>query len=156
MSNFNLNPLFRSTVGFDRLFDMLNSETSQTNSYPPYNIEVIEENKYVISMAVAGFKESEIDITSHEGKLTVKGNKKPEEKKDRKFVHRGIAERSFTQSFELADHVEVKSAKLEDGILNIGLVREVPEKLKPRKISINGSQTTIENQAENEKEVENA
>ena len=152
MSNFNLNPLFRSTVGFDRLFDMLNSEAPQTNGYPPYNIEIVEDNKYVISMAVAGFKDAEIDITSHEGKLTIKGNKKADDKKDRKFVHRGIAERSFTQTFELADHVEVKSAKLEDGILNIGLVREVPEKLKPKKISINGNQPAIET----EKEVEEA
>lgn len=143
MNNLNLNPLFRSTVGFDRLFDMLNTESSQTNSYPPYNIEIVGENQYLISMAVAGFKEDEIDITSHEGKLTIKGNKNAEERKDRKFLHRGIAERSFTQEFELADHVKVKAAKLEDGILNIGLVREIPEAMKPRKININSSDKPV-------------
>jgi molecular chaperone IbpA len=145
MNNLNLNPLFRSTVGFDRLYDMLNTEAPQTNSYPPYNIEMLEDNKYVISMAIAGFKEEEIDITSHEGKLTVKGNKKSDDKSDRKFVHRGIAERSFTQTFELADHVEVKSAKLDDGILNIGLIREVPESMKPKKINVNGKASAMEN-----------
>ena len=143
MTNLNLNPLFRSTVGFDRLFDSLNEATTQSNSYPPYNIEVLEDNKYLISMAVAGFKDEDIDITSHESKLTIKGNKKAEGKKNRKFVHQGIAERSFTQAFDLADHVEVKAAKLENGILNVALVRVVPESMKPKKIQINAAEEKI-------------
>ncbi|MCF6766641.1 Hsp20 family protein [Thiotrichales bacterium 19S3-7] len=138
MTNFNLSPLFKSTVGFDRLFDLINSDFQSNNTgYPPYNIEVLGENDYLISMAIAGFKEDEIDITWHDGKLIVKGTRnEPNKQPDRKFLHRGIAERSFSQTFELADHVKVTDAKLENGILNITLMREVPETMKPKKIKV--------------------
>ena len=141
MTNMNLNPLLKSAIGFDHLFDMLNNDMQQTNSYPPYNIEVLEDNRYMISMAVAGFKEDDIDITVQDGKLTVKGQKQNgQDKQERRFLHQGIAERSFTQTFELADHVKVKGASLEDGILSIGLVKEIPEAKKPKKININRQQ----------------
>jgi molecular chaperone IbpA len=137
MTNLNLSPLFKSTIGFDRLFDLANSDFQVNNSYPPYNIEVLDDHEYKISMAVAGFKEDEIDITWQNGQLIVKGIKSQiNDQKDRKFLHRGIAERSFTQTFELADHVKVTEAKIENGILNIALVREIPEEMKPKKIKV--------------------
>lgn len=137
MTNLNLSPLFKSTIGFDRLFDLMNSDFQVNNSYPPYNIEVLGDHEYKISMAVAGFKEDEIDITWQNGQLIVKGIKSQvNDQKDRKFLHRGIAERSFTQTFELADHVKVTEAKIENGILNIALTREIPEEMKPKKIKV--------------------
>jgi molecular chaperone IbpA len=132
-------PLYRSTVGFDRLFSILDglAQPEQVPAYPPYNIERTGENAYRISMAVAGFAEDEITIESRENTLTVKGEKT--EKKDgdeAEFLFRGIASRSFERRFQLADHVEVKTASLENGLLHIELVREIPEAMKPRRIEI--------------------
>lgn len=136
-------PLYRSTVGFDRLFTMLDSigqpEGGQT-TYPPYNIERTGENSYRISMAVAGFSETEIDIEAHRNVLTVKGERTPEQNGEgSEVLYRGIAARSFERRFQLADHVEVNGANLKNGLLHIDLKRNVPEELKPRKIAIAAS-----------------
>ena len=139
-------PFYRSTVGFDRLFDLLDSASgvdSGVPGYPPYNIERLSENEYRITMAVAGFAEDELKIDVKEQTLNVKGEKKAE--KDGQFLHRGIAARSFERRFQLADHVEVKGADLKDGLLHIDLVRNVPERLKPRAIAIgNGKAAQLE------------
>jgi len=139
MRHVDFSPLYRSTVGFDRLFTMLDSlaapEGAQT--YPPYNIERTGENAYRISMAVAGFSESEISIEAHRNVLTVKGEKTEEEDKDNaEFLYRGIASRAFERRFQLADHVEVTGAELKNGLLHIDLKRNIPEELKPRRIAI--------------------
>lgn len=134
-------PLYRSTVGFDRLFDLLDSVSGfdgEAVSYPPYNIERLGENDYRITMAVAGFGQDDIKIDVKEQSLTIRGDKKPDEK-ERQFLHRGIAARAFERRFQLADHVEVKGADLKDGLLHIDLVRNVPERLKPRSIQIGGT-----------------
>tara|TARA_R110002167_G_scaffold202049_1_gene405775 strand:- start:4398 stop:4820 length:423 start_codon:yes stop_codon:yes gene_type:complete len=135
----NTNDLFRQTIGFDRLFNLLEGGATRENGYPPYNIEILDENHYVVSLAIAGFKENEIDITLHQGELMVEGKKEKDDQKEqnRKFVHRGIAERNFKQSFQLSDHVKVKGAKFEDGILHVALLKEVPKELQPQKIAIN-------------------
>jgi molecular chaperone IbpA len=139
MRSFDLSPLYRSTVGFDRLFSLLDQSTggdAGVAGYPPYNIERTGENAYRITMAVAGFQDSELSIESREHTLTVKGEKKPEEGKDAEVLYRGIAARSFERRFQLADHVEVKGARLENGLLHVELVREIPEAMKPRTIQI--------------------
>jgi molecular chaperone IbpA len=139
MRTFDLSPLYRSTVGFDRLFSLLDQATgveAGVPGYPPYNIERTGENAYRITMAVAGFNDSELSIESRENTLTVKGEKKAEEGKDAEILYRGIAARSFERRFQLADHVEVKGARLENGLLHVELVREIPEAMKPRTISI--------------------
>jgi molecular chaperone IbpA len=131
-------PLYRSTVGFDRLFNLLDSVTGfeeNVPAYPPYNIERLGENEYRITMAIAGFGQDEVNVEVKEQGLTVTGAKKAEDK-ERQFLHRGIAARSFERRFQLADHVEVKGADLKDGLLHIDLVRNVPERLKPRSIAI--------------------
>lgn len=139
MRTFDLSPLYRSTVGFDRLFSLLD-QTSGVEAgvpgYPPYNIERTGENAYRITMAVAGFSDSDLSIESRENTLTVKGEKKPEEGKESEVLYRGIAGRSFERRFQLADHVEVKGASLENGLLHVDLVREIPEAMKPRTITI--------------------
>jgi molecular chaperone IbpA len=138
MRHVDFTPLYRSTVGFDRLFDMLDSVSgfdAGPTTYPPYNIERLSENEYRITMAVAGFGQDDIRIEVKEQALNVAGEKKPEEK-EREFLHRGIAARTFERRFQLADHVEVKGADLKDGLLHIDLVRNVPERLKPRNIAI--------------------
>jgi molecular chaperone IbpA len=138
MRQIDFTPLYRSTVGFDRLFNMLDSVSgfdAGPTTYPPYNIERLGENEYRITTAVAGFGESEISIEVKEQTLNVAGVKKPDEQ-EREFLHRGIAARTFERRFQLADHVEVKGADLEDGLLHIDLVRNVPERLKPRNIAI--------------------
>jgi molecular chaperone IbpA len=132
-------PLYRSTVGFDRLFSLLDTlatpDSAQT--YPPYNIERTGENAYRISMAVAGFSDSEISIEAHRNVLTVKGERNEEKNEEGKeLLYRGIASRAFERRFQLADHVEVTGAALKNGLLHIDLKREVPEELKPRKIAI--------------------
>jgi len=126
-------PLFRSTVGFDPLFHML--ENSVRTDWPPYNIEKIGENEYRIVMAVAGFRPDEIDLTQHGSELTVIGQKKPEEN-GRQLLHRGLAAGNFRQAFKLADYVKVASASMQDGLLSIHLAREIPEEMKPRRIAI--------------------
>jgi molecular chaperone IbpA len=137
-------PLYRSTVGFDRLFSLLDTlgtpENGQT-TYPPYNIERTGDDAYRISMAVAGFADSEISIEAHRNVLTVKGERTEEGKDDGKEVlYRGIAARAFERRFQLADHVEVEGATLKNGLLHIDLKRNVPEELKPRKIAITNGQ----------------
>ncbi len=139
MRHVDFTPLYRSTIGFDRLAQLLDNVTGldADTTYPPYNIERLGENEYRISMAVAGFVEDEIRIEVKEQSLTVRGEKKPDQA-DRQFLHRGIAARSFERRFQLADHVEVTSAQMKDGLLDIDLKREVPERLKPRVIQIAG------------------
>jgi len=150
MRTFDLSPLYRSTVGFDRLFNMLDGPAGfdAGTGYPPYNIERLSENAYEITMAVAGFGEGDIEIEVKENALTVSGNK-TEEDESREFLHRGIATRAFERRFQLADHVQVKGAKLENGLLTVELERVIPEALKPRRIEIQGASTakTIENKA---------
>jgi molecular chaperone IbpA len=146
MRHFDFSPLYRSTIGFDRLAQLLDSVggIDAETTYPPYNIERLGENQYRISMALAGFVEDELNIEVKEQTLTVKGEKKPDAI-ERHFLHRGIAARSFERRFQLADHVEVKGASLKDGLLDIDLVRNVPERLKPRSIPI-GAPTTVTGQ----------
>jgi len=134
-------PLYRSTVGFDRLVNMLDHIAGDENGFPPYNIERVSDNEYRISMAVAGFSQDELNVEVKEQTLAVKGQKSPDDK-DRAYLHRGIATRSFERRFQLADHVEVTDADLTDGLLNIGLVRNVPERMKPRSIEIGGSKSS--------------
>ena len=142
MRTFDLSPLYRSTVGFDRLFNLLDSvgggETAQP--YPPYNIERTGDNAYRITMAVAGFGEGDLDIQAKENVLSVRGERKEEKQEgERDVLYRGIAARAFERRFQLADHVEVTGASLENGLLHIDLVREIPEAMKPRKIAIGNS-----------------
>ena len=139
MRTFDLNPLYRSTVGFDRLFGLLDSLSGDTRgeTYPPYNIERTGENAYRITMAVAGFGHDDLSIEAKENVLTVKGEKKPETQDDeRDVLYRGIASRAFERRFQLADYVEVKGADLVNGLLHVDLVREIPEAMKPRSIAI--------------------
>jgi len=143
MTRIDLTPLYRSSVGFDRFGSLLDAafQTEKTTGgYPPYNIEALEENRYGITLAVAGFKESDIEIETENGVLTVRGNQEQED--DRNYLHQGIARRAFERKFTLADHVEVTEAQLADGLLNITLVREIPEAMKPKSIAINGNNTS--------------
>ncbi len=147
MRTFDLSPLYRSTVGFDRLFSMLdNSAASEGGGspYPPYNIERTGENAYRVTIAVAGFADSELTIETKENTLTVKGEKhsKPDGERS-EVLYQGIAARAFERVFRLADFVEVKAAVLENGLLHIDLVREIPEAMKPRTIRINGTAPRI-------------
>lgn len=137
MQTFDLAPLYRSSVGFDRIASLLDSLTKADQgqpSYPPYNIELTGEDQYRISLAVAGFDQSDLEIEAEQNQLTVRG-KRPE-KEEGKYLHRGIATRAFERRFQLADHVRVQSARYENGLLHIELLREVPEKMKPRTIAI--------------------
>jgi molecular chaperone IbpA len=138
MRHVDFSPLYRSTVGFDRLFTMLDSlaQPEQAQTYPPYNIERTGENTYRITMAVAGFDESELSIESQAHALSVKGQKSEENADGSEFLYRGIAKRAFERRFQLADHVEVTAASLKNGLLHIDLLRNIPETLKPRKIAI--------------------
>ena len=142
MRSYDLSPLYRSTVGFDRLFSLLDQvgSTDSAPSYPPYNIERTAENAYRITIAVAGFGESDLSIESKENALTVRGEKKAaEDAEKREVLHQGIAARAFERRFQLADYVQVTGASLENGLLHIDLVREIPEAKKPRLIPIGGS-----------------
>src|SRR5262245_49112556 len=141
MRTFDLAPLYRSTVGFDRLFSMLDGFDASTPGYPPYNIERTGENDYRVSIAVAGFGENELAIESKENTLTVKGEKKVKEETNGEVLYQGIAARAFERVFQLADYVQVKGANLENGLLHIDLVREIPEAKKPRQIAINGGKS---------------
>jgi molecular chaperone IbpA len=139
MRTYDFAPLYRSAIGFDRLaqlFDEAQRADAQP-SYPPYNIELVSDDKYSITMAVAGFAREEIDVEVEGDSLKITGRKQKEETK-RTYLHRGIAARDFEHRFQLADHVKVVSARLDNGLLNIELVREIPETLKPRKILIDG------------------
>lgn len=138
MRNFDFTPLYRSTVGFDRLQSLLDSVTHESApTYPPYNIERTSENDYRITVAVAGFAESDLEIEVKQNVLTISG--KRAEPEEATYLYRGIAGRSFERSFQLADHVEVQGARLENGLLHVDLVRRVPEALKPRRIEISST-----------------
>jgi molecular chaperone IbpA len=128
-------PYFRSTVGFDHLFDMLEHAVDAGNGYPPYNIERTDETNYRISVAVAGFAEKDLNVEVRDGVLTLTGKREESEKQN--YLHQGIAGRAFERRFQLAEHVEVRAAKLENGLLHIDLERIVPEEKKPRRIAIN-------------------
>ena len=145
MRTFDLTPFHRSTIGFDRLFSLLDQahgSEAQATSYPPYNIERTAENAYRISIAVAGFGESDITIEAAANTLTVKGEKAAADGSNGEVLFRGIAGRGFERRFQLADYVTVSAAKLEHGLLHIDLVREIPEAMKPRLIPIGGQTTT--------------
>jgi molecular chaperone IbpA len=146
MAAYDFSPFYRSTVGFDRVFNRLDALVGQeAKSYPPYNIERVGTDAYRISIAVAGFAEGDIAIESKENNLVIKGAKAPEaEDKTREFLHRGIAERAFELRFQLADYVEVAGASLENGLLHIELKRELPESKKARQIPISGATKSIE------------
>jgi molecular chaperone IbpA len=145
MTTFDFSPLYRTSVGFDRLASLMSSATRQDqgNSYPPYNIRVTSEDHYRITMAVAGFSEDDITITSEQGHLLVSGNRGDEPEEQGEYLHRGIATRAFERRFNLADHVNVIAANLENGLLHIDLEREIPEAMKPRKIKIEKSSSRL-------------
>jgi molecular chaperone IbpA len=149
MRTFDFTPFYRSTVGFDRLFDML--DNSARPDWPPYNIEKKGEDQYRISMAIAGFSPNDIELTQHGNTLLVTGQKG--EQPGGEMLHQGIAFRSFKQTFNLADHVKVVGAELEHGLLAIDLVREVPEQLKPRRIDIGAGSASRTGQDNQQKQI---
>ncbi len=144
MRSVDLTPLLRATIGFDRMMNLLDAQTrlDQGDGYPPYNIEKIGGDDYRITMAAAGFSEDDLDVTVKENSLTIKGKKADAEQDKVKYLYRGIATRSFERRFELADHIKVIGARLENGILSLDLVREVPEAMKPRSIKIGGTRAS--------------
>lgn len=146
--NFDLTPLFRTSIGFDRMAQLLDqaNRIDSTPSYPPYNIESLDENNYRITLALAGFSDQDLEITSEQNTLTVKGKKDSEVEGN--FIHRGIANRSFERRFQLADHVKVKAANMNNGLLHIELEREIPEAMKPRTIQIGTETKTLEQKPE--------
>lgn len=154
MRHFDLSPLYRSTVGFDRLFSMLDTLAESGNGgggFPPYDIARTGENAYRITMAVAGFAENDLSIELKEGMLTIRGERPADNgEAERQVLHRGIAQRGFERRFQLADHVQVRGASLENGLLHVDLEREVPEALRPRTIPIgtsNGGEPVIDQKA---------
>lgn len=145
MRSFDFSPLYRSTVGFDHLSSLMDAVTRTDNNqttYPPYNIELLDKDQYQITMAIAGFAEDELDIQSEKQTLTVSG-KKQADKAERNYLHQGIAARNFERRFQLADHVEVTTARLTNGLLHIDLTRRIPEAMKPKKISIGGERAPL-------------
>ena len=143
MDRFDFSPLFRSTIGFDRLARLVDSAArveGAAPSYPPYNIEKTGEDSYRLTMAVAGFSQDELDITVHENTLIVAGKAESRNENGR-YLHRGIARRAFERRFSLADHIKIAGASLDNGLLHVDLVREIPETMKPRTIKISGSET---------------
>ena len=155
-TGFDFTPYRRSTVGFDRLFDFLeNSSRAEQDNYPPFDIEKLADDHYRITLAVAGFKANELDITARQNLLVVTGRKAESRNRDGNFLHMGIATRAFERRFELADFVRVDGADLRDGLLAIELVREIPEAMKPRKIDIGtGTSQTIDVSSERKEQVE--
>ncbi len=146
MRSYDLSPLYRTTVGFDRLsslLDTVNRSDTNSNGYPPYNIESLDENQYQITMALAGYTEDELELVTEHQTLTVKGQKSDNDDKERNYLHRGIATRSFERRFQLADHVVVKGARLNNGLLQIDLAREIPEAMKPKTIQIETSKPNL-------------
>ena len=138
MRTYDFSPLWRSTIGFDRLFDLAEAaQRAGEDNYPPYNIERLADDRYQISLAVAGFSPDEITVTAEQNVVTIEGHKP--EKTEREFMYRGISTRSFKRQYSLADHVEVKGATFDNGLLRIELIREIPEAMKPRRIAINGA-----------------
>ncbi len=151
MTTIDLTPLYRSTIGFDRFGSLLNAalgaEKATTGGWPPYNIEVVGDDRYTITLAVAGFNRDSIDIQIENGVLTIRGKQESDDR-NRKYLHQGIANRSFERKFTLADHVEVKSADLRNGLLELALVREIPEAMKPRKIEVGiGADSVLEDKS---------
>ena len=143
MRGFDYSPFYRATVGFDRVFDLLDNVAGQasSNGYPPYNIEKAGENAYRIVMAVAGFAEAELNVTQKENELLVTGQSTPDGDEGKQYLYRGIAGRNFERRFQLADHVKVNGASLSNGLLTIELQREIPEEKKPRAIEIKAAAT---------------
>jgi molecular chaperone IbpA len=138
MRSYDFSPLWRSTIGFDRLFDLAEmAQRGGEDNYPPYNIERLAEDRYQISLAVAGFSPDDISITAEQNVVTIEGSKS--DKAEREFLYRGISTRAFKRQFSLADYVQVKDASFDNGLLRIELVREIPEAMKPRRIAISGS-----------------
>ncbi len=149
MTTIDLSPLYRSSIGFDRMASLLDSalrSEKTTGGYPPYDIEVRGDNQYAITLAVAGFEQSELDIQVEKGVLTVRG-KKDEDKSARNYLYQGIANRAFERKFNLADHVEVSDADLNNGLLTVNLVKEIPEAMKPKSIAINLSSNVLEHKS---------
>jgi molecular chaperone IbpA len=157
-TNFDFAPFRRSTVGFDRLFDMLESGNAAADNYPPFDLERVSDDEYRITLAVAGFAPDEIDITAQQNLLIVSARKR--EDGERQYIHRGIATRAFERRFGLADYVQVRNAELREGILAIDLVREIPEEMKPRRVAISSGgaqpQQQIDGSAERQSENDNA
>ena len=145
MTTFDFSPLYRTSIGFDRLASLMSAATrpEQGNGYPPYNIRAVSEDQYRITMAVAGFGEDELDITTENNRLLVTGKREEETGEQGEFLYRGIATRSFERRFNLADHVRVVGASLENGLLHIDLEREIPEAMKPRTIRIGKSKSRL-------------
>jgi len=140
MRTYDFSPLFRSTIGFDRLFDLVEAAQRATDeAYPPYNIERLADDRYQLTLAVAGFSPEEISITAEQNVVSVEGGKT--EKAEREFLYRGISARHFKRQFNLADYVQVEGATFENGLLKIDLIREIPEAMKPRRIAINSAPT---------------
>ncbi|WP_448213161.1 Hsp20 family protein [Colwellia sp. MEBiC06753] len=157
MNSVDLTPLYRSSIGFDRLASLLDSALTAdatASGYPPYNIEVVEENHYAITLAVAGFSQDELDIQVEKGVLTVRGRQS--NKDESKYLYHGIANRTFERKFNLADYVEVTNAELSNGLLTIDLVKEIPEAMKPKSIAINTKTQAIEHKADSESKVTGA
>ncbi|TVZ38865.1 molecular chaperone IbpA [Alteromonadaceae bacterium 2753L.S.0a.02] len=151
MRNFDFSPLYRSAIGFDRMANMLDSLSRADQaqpSYPPYNIELTGEDKYRISMAVAGFEQSELNIEAKQNTLTVTGKKITEQQNERQFLHQGIAARNFERRFQLADYVQVTGAALANGLLHIDLLREIPDAMKTRTIAISSDSNLGNNSQE--------
>ncbi len=151
--DFDFSPLYRSAIGFDRVAHMLQNIKASTNQngYPPYNIELLEDNHYRISMAVAGFSENELEIETRENVLTIQG-KKTQEDAERQYLYQGIAERNFERHFQLEDYVKVIGATITNGLLHIELEREIPEAIKPHKITISGgSNSALEDKKDKKK-----
>src|SRR5438045_3662664 len=145
-NDFDFAPFYRATVGFDRVFDMLDSMSDQVSGgagYPPYNIEKTSDDAYRIVMAVAGFSEADLNITQKEGELLVTGHSAPNGEADKEYLYRGIAGRNFERHFQLADHVKVVGAKLANGLLTIDLQRELPEEKKPRAIPVEAAKPAL-------------
>ncbi|QDP01912.1 Hsp20 family protein [Thalassotalea sp. PS06] len=152
MNSVDLTPLYRSSIGFDRLASLLDSALTSDatpSGYPPYNIEIIDDNRYAITLAVAGFSHDELDIQVEKGVLTVRGSQRS--KDEREYLYHGIANRTFERKFNLADYVEVTHADLSNGLLTIDLVKEIPEAMKPKSIAINTKAQAIEHKADGEK-----
>jgi molecular chaperone IbpA len=138
MRTYDFSPLWRSTIGFDRLFDLVDAaQRAGEDNYPPYNIERVSDDRYQISLAIAGFSPDEVSVTAEQNAVIVEGTKT--DKTEREYLYRGISARPFKRQFNLADYVQVKSATFENGLLKIELIREIPEAMKPRRIAINGA-----------------
>ncbi len=143
MNSIDFSPLYRNSVGFDRMASLLDNalhKESSSNGYPPYNIENLEQNRYAITLAVAGFERNELDINVDQGVLTIRGRKAEEEQ--RKYLYQGIANRAFERKFNLAEHIEVTGANLANGLLTVTLVKEIPEAMKPKTITIQTASNT--------------